>query len=248
MLHLHAERLAALADDEPTLVEAEHLAACVLCANERAVHQRLVAAAASERRRLAPALTEWSSLSAALRADGVLSNAAADEHGVAALAAGESPRRHLPLRSIARVAAVLALMTGGIMAGRASAGASLLPASFLRPAATSVASSQDPAASSGYGSSAEALVALTSSQREYHRAAAFLAAHDTLGRDDDGQVRYRTRLAALDQLAETSREALSAAPADPVLNQYYLSTLSAREATIRQLGMSLPVGTRLTRF
>jgi len=33
-----------------------------------------------------------------------------------------------------------------------------------------------------------------------------------------------------------------------VLNQYYLSTLGAREVTLRQLGSVLPPGTRLTRF
>ena len=53
---------------------------------------------------------------------------------------------------------------------------------------------------------------------------------------------------ALDRMAETSRQALSVAPADPVLNQYYLSTLGAREVTLRQLGSVLPPGTRLSRF
>ncbi len=53
---------------------------------------------------------------------------------------------------------------------------------------------------------------------------------------------FRTRLAALDEMAETSRQALSVAPADPVLNQYYLSTLGAREVTLRQLGSVLTAG------
>ena len=54
--------------------------------------------------------------------------------------------------------------------------------------------------------------------------------------------------AALDEMAETSRLALSAAPADPVLNQYYISTLGAREVTLRQLGSVLTPGKRLSRF
>ena len=93
-----------------------------------------------------------------------------------------------------------------------------------------------------------ALAALETSQRNYDRAVAFIAAHDsTIQSPDAGDV-FRTRLAALDEMAETSRQALSVAPTDPVLNQYYLSTLGAREVTLRQLGSVLPPGTRLSRF
>ena len=35
MLHLNAERLAALADDEPTAEEALHISECFECARER---------------------------------------------------------------------------------------------------------------------------------------------------------------------------------------------------------------------
>ena len=59
---------------------------------------------------------------------------------------------------------------------------------------------------------------------------------------------YRTRLAALDEMAEASLQALAAAPADPVINQYYLSTLGAREVTLRQLGSVLTPRKRLSRF
>jgi hypothetical protein len=38
-----------------------------------------------------------------------------------------------------------------------------------------------------------------------------------------------------------SRAGLFEAPQDPVLNQYYLAAYTAREATLRQLGESLPV-------
>ena len=49
-------------------------------------------------------------------------------------------------------------------------------------------------------------------------------------------------------MAETSRQALATAPTDPVLNQYYISTLGAREVTLRQLGSVLTEGKRLSRF
>ena len=77
---------------------------------------------------------------------------------------------------------------------------------------------------------------------------AFIAAHDSTVQSPDAGDVFRTRLAALDEMAETSRQALSVRPTDPVLNQYYLSTLGAREVTLRQLGSVLTPGTRLSRF
>jgi hypothetical protein len=94
----------------------------------------------------------------------------------------------------------------------------------------------------------EALASLESSQRSYDRAVAFIAAHDSTPSSPDAGEVFRARLAALDQMAETSRQALALAPTDLVLNQYYLSTLGAREVTLRQLGSSLGQGQRLVRF
>ena len=42
MLHLDPERLAALAEDQPTHEEAAHLAACAACAREQAAYEELV--------------------------------------------------------------------------------------------------------------------------------------------------------------------------------------------------------------
>jgi hypothetical protein len=44
------------------------------------------------------------------------------------------------------------------------------------------------------------------------------------------------------------RTALHEAPHDPVINQYYMATVGAREATLRQLGTALPAGRSLNRF
>src|SRR3954451_11581155 len=74
MLHLSSERLAELADGEPTVAEAEHLAACANCAAERSAHQRLLSMAGDERDRIAPALTDWSTLSARLREQRIISD------------------------------------------------------------------------------------------------------------------------------------------------------------------------------
>ena len=102
--------------------------------------------------------------------------------------------------------------------------------------------------SSPFGTVEDALASLEDAQRQYDRAVAFIAAHDSTGHSPEAGDMFRTRLAALDEMAETSRQALSVAPADPVLNQYYISTLGAREITLRQLGSVLTPGKRLSRF
>jgi hypothetical protein len=58
----------------------------------------------------------------------------------------------------------------------------------------------------------------------------------------------RTRLSALDRVSRTMREALSTAPYDPVINDFYLSSFGQREATLRQLNTVLPEGVRLNSF
>src|SRR5689334_18004370 len=74
MLHLSSERLAELADGEPTIAEAEHLAACAICATERSAHRRLLTLANDERGRIAPPLTDWPTLSARLRDERIISD------------------------------------------------------------------------------------------------------------------------------------------------------------------------------
>jgi hypothetical protein len=94
----------------------------------------------------------------------------------------------------------------------------------------------------------EAQAALTRAEREYRQAVSFLAARDTTTRTFRNSDVYRARLQALDAMAGVAREAVDEVPHDPVLSQYYLSTLAAREATLQQLTTTLPTGVRLTRF
>ena len=61
-------------------------------------------------------------------------------------------------------------------------------------------------------------------------------------------AQYRTRLAALDNVMNDMRGALKEAPHDPVINQYYRATVGVREATLRQLGTTLPAGAKLNRY
>ena len=250
MLHLSSERLAELADSEPTIAETAHLAACATCAAERSAHQRLLTLAGDERDRLAPPLTNWASLSARLREEHIIASLVATDTSVVPLVA---PRRHrrLWLAGI-RAAAGLMLAVGFGALGRMSAGASAVPSAeelttladqFVNPKIRVVIPS-----TSGFGDVEEALASLEDAQRQYDRAVAFIAAHDSTPQSPEAGDVFRTRLAALDEMAETSRQALADAPADPVLNQYYISTLGAREVTLRQLGSALADGKRLSRF
>ena len=256
MLHLSSERLAELADSEPTLAEAAHLAACATCAAERSAHQRLLTLAGDERDRLAPPLTNWASLSARLREEHIIASPVATDTSVVPLVPlGPlvAPRRHrrLWLAGI-RAAAGLVLAVGFGALGRMSAGASAVPSAeelttladqFVNPKIRVVIPS-----TGGFGDVEEALASLEDAQRQYDRAVAFIAAHDSTPQSPEAGDVFRTRLAALDEMAETSRQALADAPADPVLNQYYISTLGAREVTLRQLGSALTEGKRLSRF
>src|SRR5437762_14003935 len=109
MLHLPTERLAALADEEPSSVEAEHLAVCARCVAERAVYRRLLAEADAERHRLAPPLTTWEGVSAGLRRVGVLRDSALATGDLeSSTLAGESAPKRFDRRFLAWVPRVAA--------------------------------------------------------------------------------------------------------------------------------------------
>lgn len=229
MLHLPTERLAALADDEPTPFEAEHLASCEACTRERAAHAMVIQMAAGERARLAPPLTEWSGIAARLHAEKLV----------------KVPHRaHTPIasRSWMRAAAAVVLVAGGVAIGRLSAGEPVLPRS-----GSTVAGGEAFDAPAQFASREDAVKVLVHAEESYQQALRYLAELDASQmpqRDDT----YRGRLAALEEIASTTVRALNEAPYDPVLNSYYLSTLGAREATLRQLDAVLPEGARLTSF
>jgi hypothetical protein len=241
-LHLAIERLAELAEGEGTVDEREHLVACRSCATELTAYRRLVALASEERRRIGPPLTDWTSLSSRLREDGLVATKPAKPGvwQVTSLAAR-------------RAAAIALLVGGGTLFGRLSAG--LTPQEVLSSRWTLNAAPRDAAggrtpvlaATASFGSTEDALTVLQRAQNDYERAAAYLAVHDT-STSETAADQYRTRLAALDRSAGSFLEALSEAPQDPVINQIYLATLGAREATLTKLGRALPVGARLSRF
>lgn len=195
---------------------------------------------AREREKNAVPLTDWDSLSVRLRAEGLIKDSAVTRFNA---------------RRLMQIAAGLALAIGGAAAGRASAGASLIPGSA--PIASTEAAPQEAPANTTLASSTslqfkspeEAWEVLNRAGEEYQRASMYLSANNTEVPMPSNPSQYRTRLAALDNVMTEIRDALKEAPQDPVINQYYLATVGAREATLRQLGTTLsPKGVSLNRF
>ena len=250
MLHLSPERLAALADDEPSGVEASHLASCARCASERTAHRTLLALARHDGTGRSEPLTSWNVLAAELRTEGLIA-ARTDAMSLSTPAGGvPAARRRRTGHGWMRAAAAVLIAGAGVAAGRYSAGAPVLPggAPAVVAEAGPPATTTDGFARVSYPSTTDAVTAFLRAQREMQDAATFLAEQEQAGTSGFDTDMYRARLAALDGMVSVSRAALYEAPADPVINQYYLATLGAREATMRQIGRALPAGTQLTPY
>jgi hypothetical protein len=151
-----------------------------------------------------------------------------------------------------RIAAGLLLVAGGAMAGRMSAGVDPLPgaarvATNATPLATQNVATKD-ADSAFFASVDDARAAQQRSELIYQQAAAFLARYDSTTTSAESPVAYRSRLAALDNVLSTTRDAMRKAPHDPVINGYYLTTLGQREATLRQINAATPASFRVNSF
>ena len=209
---------------------------------------------AREFERQSPPLTDWGSLSARLRSEGLM----------------QSPPMTARFTSSKwmQIAAAVTLAFGGAAVGRMTAGGA--PAGSMEPVAVrstndgsqsgvTPVSTQDPAAGAEQGASLasnnapfkspeEAWDVLNRSGAEYQRASAYLSSTGNTQTMPTAPAQYRTRLAALDNVMSEMRGALKEAPQDPVINQYYRATVGVREATLRQLGTTLPAGAQLNRF
>jgi hypothetical protein len=246
MLHLSIERLAALADEQPTAAEQAHLAACAPCAQEVEAHRSLLAMAGSERDTLGIPLTRWDTLAQRLRTEGLLS---ADQPGsVTAEWAAPIGKRKLSSKAWMRFAAAIMLVASGALMGRATTNEPLLPGLVDRPA-------QGIAVLPGIDSVPTAFASVEQADRfkqiyadGYQAAVSYLAAHDSAAQPTETPAVMRARLAALDRVSRTMREALNDAPYDPVINDFYLNSFGQREATLRRLNTVLPSNVRLNSY
>ena len=230
MSHLSTERLAALADEQPTADEQTHLTQCVECARELHAHRALFAMAGSEREAMQLPLTRWDTLSEHLRTEGLLVG---------------SPTRRAS-RVTFRIAAALLLVAGGAMLGRFSAGAAAIPGGLTGVVPQTANVSMDSLPTT-FASVEEANQWKTAYANGYQSALSFLAANDS-ARPVETPAVMRTRLSALDRVQRITREALNDAPFDPVINDFYINSFGQREATLRQLNTALPQGVRLNSF
>lgn len=233
MRHLSSERLAALPDNEPTSAERTHMAACEGCAGQYRAFQHLLANARAERvpTGLPLPLTRWDSLVSALGASG--------------LVGGRTGRASGGWRTWRHAAAAMALIAGGMAAGRVSAGP--LP-DRLVAGLTTVPEEWRDTATPSFRSVADAREARARFELLYAESAAYLAAHESSAHAGGSPASMRTRLAALDRVGETIRAAMHVAPYDPVINGFYLTTMGQREATLRQLNATLPASVRIDSF
>ena len=201
---------------------------------------------ARERERGAPPLTNWDSIAEQLRAEGLIKRS--------------TFRGQFMSRPWMQAAAAGLLIASGVAIGRYTATASAAPTTAIQSASSPNATGQTTLAAQNavaanvsatlpeFKSPEEAWAALNNAGEEYQRASAYLSASNTDVPLPTNPDTYRTRLAALDNVMTEMRSALHEAPHDPVINQYYLATVGAREATLRQLGTTLPAGARLNRF
>lgn len=209
-----------------------------------------------EQTRIVAPLTDWRDLSMALRQEGLVRDAAAGRRPSAEREFTVEPRPRGPGwlrtmgRATVRVAAGALLVGAGVVAGRGMTfGQGIVNEIHMAMAdSTDSGSGTVRVGQSHISSTAGARRTLVAAQTDYDRASEYLAMHDDEPRIAGDPSLYSNRLAGLDQMTAASLTALKDAPRDPVLNQYFLSAAAARDATLQQLGNSLPVGATLSSF
>jgi hypothetical protein len=187
-------------------------------------------------------LNDWSTIAARLREEGIIRDT-----GRPMMIAATS---NLWMRA----AAVVLIAVGGAAVGRYSAARPVdqSTVAISAPETTPVQQVSNTTPTVGvseFKSADDAWAVLNRAGAEYQKASAYLAANNPVQttRADSAPV-YQNRLAALDQVMQATHSALNQAPNDPVINQYYLATMGAREATRQQLNAVQTVGAKLKGF
>lgn len=237
MSHLSIDRLAALADEQPTAEEKAHLLQCEQCATELNAHRSIFAMAGSEREAMQLPLTRWETLSPLLRREGLVI-------GRGARSTSWFFKSRVPLQA----AAALLLIAGGMALGRYSTGESPIPGGISGTADVARLPVTQDSLPTTFASVDEAKRWQGVYADAYQRTVSFLAANDSAVRAVETPAVMRARLSAMDRVQRTMREALNDAPYDPVINDFYLTSFGQREATLRQLNTVLPQSVQLKGF
>lgn len=262
MPHLSCEELARLVDEPALPHEAAHVRDCLVCRREleEMREQTLALGALADPE---PPAGAWASLEAALRAEGLLVTAA-PSRGWAEWSAGRPLLRvaaALTLfvlggatgaalwshRPAARVA-TLGPMEGPAVVVHPS-GTERLVSAAEAPGETGITATGAPASASGVrlasnGAASPATgerAAVRQAERELAAAeGAYVAALQRYASiaDPASGADPVTRMAALERMISTTREALERTPGDPVINGYHLAAVREREALGRQLAVA----------
>jgi len=185
----------------------------------------------SERARDAAPLNTWGSIAQRAREEGLI----------------RDHRTAMWVTPWMRAAAAVLILAGGITIGRYTEGESVATTASGDIAADTPPVS--PSAPARFSNVDEAWATLERASADYQSASAFLAVNNSRASTAPDSVSiYRERLAALEELMRATASARENARRDPVINQYYLAALGAREATKQQLGAARPASFRLKGF
>ncbi len=221
MVHLSDEALSDLLDGGPVTGADEHLETCALCRGELDGLRQL-RAELRQLPELAPPAELWSRI-----AEGLPSG-------------GREGRRRLGWPSLIalQAAAMAAVFVIGLGLGRFFQPGDSVPAGA--GAVSELVVAEEPAPTS----LGAAMTEVRQRGAEYDRALRNL---QQLARQEGAPLPFvsNERLASLDALVEASRTALSADPADPMLNSYLFAALEERDALMQRMSAAQPSGSEL---
>ena len=218
MPHLTIETLARLIDEPASASESAHLDLCDDCSRELE-GLKADAAALAALPELEPPASQWDGIEMRLRNEGLLRNTATPL----------MPRRWL--RPALQLAAALAIFVLGSYTGSFLFGGSAVQGPLAR---TGTSTPVNLSVIGANGSMQEAQRAVRDAETAYLTALTQYAQLAGGAQNEDPLA----RLAALESIVLTTREALGRAPADPVINGYHLTALAQRNATLKQLAGS----------
>jgi len=255
MQHLMLEALARLVDEPPDESESAHLRECQACRAELA-DLRQDTAALARLGPIEPADADWRSLADRLARERLLGQVSARRFRGASLlklaaalalyAVGTATGLALRARP-----APPAVASTGAAQGRTGAPAPFTPASAapesfrssdddtraaglaFAPAAQAAPLASNVANVADASTPEEAVRALQLAERAYLRAYARYAELTSSQQTEDPVA----RVAALESIVLTTRQALDRAPADPLINGYHLTAVAQRDAALRQIAL-----------
>ena len=223
MSHLTLEALARLVDEAPGPDEEAHVATCTEC-RDHLEELREQTEALRALPKMMPPPDAWSDIRGRLREESLVR------------------RRERPTISPAvwRAAAAVVLFVAGGATGYAARGSAVAeagtpPVGEVETARGGRDLAADPAGPAGGTAPSESQPRNVAEAVEQAQDQFQLALDDYMSATASQPMDPGARLAMFDNLLLTTQEALNAAPADPLINSYYMTISAQRRALIRQI-------------